>query len=306
MLDLFKLSTERNNENSKNIELQDTYEILRRINEEDKKVAFCVEKVLKNISKLVDAIIEKTTNTTRIIYIGAGTSGRLGILDASECPPTYGVSFDKVQGIIAGGVEAIFSSKENVEDNNKQGAIDLEKLGLTKNDVVIGLTASGRTPYVIGAIKYAKKIGALTGGITCLENSVLSKNVDIPIEIEVGAEIVTGSTRMKCGTAQKMVLNMISTSIMIKRGKVFSGYMVDVKTSNQKLIERAKKIIMNTTGVSYEVAEKYLSDANMSVKLAITMILLKLEREDAILKLNEYDFNVAKLIHEYTNKTKRD
>lgn len=302
MVDLSKLSTEKNNENSKNIEMQDSYEILRRINEEDKKVAYCVEKQLLSISKLVDEIVNRTTSSTRIIYIGAGTSGRLGVLDASECPPTYGVDFKVVQGIIAGGNDAMFRAKENIEDNEIQGEIDLEKLKLTKDDVVIGLTASGRTPYVIGAIKYAKEIGALTGSITCSNDSELSKLVDFPIEVVVGAEIVTGSTRMKSGTAQKMVLNMISTSVMIKRGKVFSGYMVDVKTSNIKLIERAKRILMNTTNIDYEKATNYLKKSGNSVKVAIAMVLLNIERDEAEEKLKYFKYNVARMIHEFTNK----
>ncbi|CAM3079530.1 N-acetylmuramic acid 6-phosphate etherase [Streptobacillus ratti] len=297
MLDLSKLSTEKNNENSKNIELQDSYEIVKRINDEDKKVAYSVEKVLPSVAKLIDAIVEKN----RIIYIGAGTSGRLGVLDASECPPTYGVDFETVQGLMAGGKEAMFKAQENVEDNPNQGRLDLEKIKLTKDDVVIGLTASGRTPYVLGAIEYAKEIGALTGSITCSENSELSQNVDIPIEVLVDSEIVTGSTRMKSATAQKMILNMISTGVMIKRGKVFSGYMVDIKTSNLKLIERAKRILMNTTNVSYEEAEIYLEKSGMSVKVAIAMILLKMEKEDAEKKLKQYNYNIARLIHEYTS-----
>lgn len=302
MVDLSKLSTEKNNENSKNIEMQDSYEILRRINEEDKKVAYCVEKQLLSISRLVDEIVNRTTSGTRIIYIGAGTSGRLGVLDASECPPTYGVDFKVVQGIIAGGNDAMFRAKENIEDNEIQGKIDLEKLKLTKDDVVLGLTASGRTPYVIGAIKYAKEIGALTGSITCSNDSKLSKLVDFPIEVVVGAEIVTGSTRMKSGTAQKMVLNMISTSVMIKRGKVFSGYMVDVKTSNIKLIERAKRILMNTTNIDYEKATNYLKKSGNSVKVAIAMVLLNIERDEAEEKLKYFKYNVARMIHEFTNK----
>ncbi|CAM3060025.1 N-acetylmuramic acid 6-phosphate etherase [Streptobacillus felis] len=302
MVDLSKLSTEKNNENSKDIELQDSYEIVRRINEEDKKVAYCVEKALPSIAKLVDEIVLRTAPTTRIIYIGAGTSGRLGVLDASECPPTYGVDFEVVQGLIAGGKDAMFKAKENVEDSPEQGRKDLEEIKLTKDDVVIGITASGRTPYVLGAVKYAREVGALTGSITCSEDSELSRNVDIPIEVVVGAEIVTGSTRMKSGTAQKLVLNMISTSVMIKRGKVFSGYMVDVKTSNLKLIERAKRILMNTTNISYEEAGIYLEKSGMSVKVAIAMILLKIEKEDAEKKLEQYKFNVAQLIHEFTSK----
>ena len=300
MIELEKLSTEENNPNSKDIELQDSLEIVRRINEEDKKVAFCVEKELDSVSQLIEAILSKYRNETRIIYIGAGTSGRLGILDASECPPTYGVSFDKVQGIIAGGNEAIFKAKENAEDSRELGKQDLININLTENDVVIGLAASGRTPYVLGAIEYANSIGAITGSITCSKNSDLSKVSQYPIEVPVGAEIVTGSTRMKAGTAQKMILNMISTTIMIKLGKVFSGYMVDVKTSNQKLIERAKRIITKTTNCDYEKASAILIEAGNDVKTAIVMILLNIDKEIATKKLEQYYGNVAKLIHKYS------
>ena len=298
MIKLEKLSTEENNPNSRDIEFQDSLEIVRRINEEDKKVAFCVEKELGSISRLIDAILSRYEKETRIIYIGAGTSGRLGILDASECPPTYGVSFEKVQGIIAGGNEAIFKAKENAEDNPELGKQDLLNINLTKNDVVIGLAASGRTPYVLGAIEYANSIGAITGSITCSKSSDLSKVSQYPIEVPVGAEIVTGSTRMKAGTAQKMILNMISTTIMIKLGKVFSGYMVDVKTSNQKLIERAKRIIMKTANCDYEKASDALKKSGNDVKTAIVMILLDIDKNMAMEKLNQCDENVAKIIHE--------
>lgn len=298
MIKLEKLSTEENNPNSRDIELQDSLEIVRRINEEDKKVAFCVEKELGSISRLIDAILSRYEKETRIIYIGAGTSGRLGILDASECPPTYGVSFEKVQGIIAGGNEAIFKAKENAEDNPELGKQDLLNINLTENDVVIGLAASGRTPYVLGAIEYANSIGAITGSITCSKSSDLSKVSQYPIEVPVGAEIITGSTRMKAGTAQKMILNMISTTIMIKLGKVFSGYMVDVKTSNQKLIERAKRIIMKTANCDYEKASDALKKSGNDVKTAIVMILLDIDKNMAMEKLNQCDENVAKIIHE--------
>ena len=261
-------------------------------------MAFCVEKELGSISRLIDAILSRYEKETRIIYIGAGTSGRLGILDASECPPTYGVSFEKVQGIIAGGNEAIFKAKENAEDKPELGKQDLLNINLTENDVVIGLAASGRTPYVLGAIEYANSIGAITGSITCSKSSDLSKVSQYPIEVPVGAEIITGSTRMKAGTAQKMILNMISTTIMIKLGKVFSGYMVDVKTSNQKLIERAKRIIMKTANCDYEKASDALKKAGNDVKTAIVMILLDIDKNMAMEKLNQCDENVAKIIHE--------
>lgn len=302
MVNLDLLSTEKNNFNSKNIELMSSYEIVKIINNEDKKVAFCVEKSLDKISNLIDAILAKYNENTRIIYIGSGTSGRLGILDASECPPTYGVDYDKFKGIISGGKTAIFKAIENAEDNFNLGEKDLKFINLTKNDVVIGLTASGRTPYVIGAVKYANSIGALTGSITCSENSELSKYSKYPIEVIVGPEVVTGSTRMKAGTAQKMILNMISTSIMIKQGKVYSGYMVDVKTSNEKLIERAKNIIQKTTGCSYNEAEKYLKLSNYDTKVAIVMYLTKLNKENAINKLEKYNNNIAEIIHEFINK----
>ncbi len=302
MINLNKLSTEENNPNSKDIELQDNFEILKRINEEDKKVALCVEEKLEDITKIMDAIIENYREDTRIIYIGAGTSGRLGILDASECPPTYGVSPEKVQGIIAGGKDAIFMAKENAEDDREQGKRDLMDINLTGNDVVIGLAASGRTPYVLGGIEYANSVGAVTGSIACSENSELSSVSRYPIEVIVGPEIVTGSTRMKAGTAQKMILNMISTTLMIRLGKVFSGYMVDVKTSNQKLVERAKQIIMKTTGSTYERASDVLNKSGNNVKVAIVMALLSIDRETAEKSLREYGNNIAGLIHEYTDK----
>lgn len=303
MENINSLTTEKNNLNSKDIELQENYEILRRINEEDKKVAFCVEEKLHDIAALMDAIVENYREDTRIIYIGAGTSGRLGILDASECPPTYGVSYEKVQGIIAGGKEAVFMAKENAEDSKEQGKNDLINIELTENDVVIGLAASGRTPYVIGALEYAASLGAITGSIACTENAQISKASKYPIEVTVGPEIVTGSTRMKAGTAQKMILNMISTTLMIKLGKVFSGYMVDVKTSNEKLIERAKHIIMNTAGCTYEIAEEALEKSGRNVKIAIVTVLLDVDKETAEKKLQEYNNNVARLIHKYRGKS---
>lgn len=305
MIDLNRLSTEENNPMSKDIELQESYEILKRINDEDKKVAFCVEEKLSQIAELVDAIVSSYNKDTRIIYMGAGTSGRLGILDASECPPTYGVSHKMVQGLIAGGKEAVFKAQENAEDDREQGKKDLIDIHLTKNDVVIGIAASGRTPYVLGGIEYANSIGAITGSITCSLDSELSSVSRYPIEIIVGGEIVTGSTRMKAGTAQKMVLNMISTTFMIKYGKVFSGYMVDVKTSNSKLVERAKGIIMKTTGAAYEEAERALAESGNNVKVAIAMLLLKIKKDTAEKKLAEYKDNVARLIHEHTDRNQK-
>lgn len=302
MVDLKKLTTEENNSNSKDIELQSTFEILRRINEEDKKVAFCIEKNLESISNLVDAIYNHFNENSRIIYIGAGTSGRLGILDASECPPTYGVSFEMFQGIIAGGKNAMFKAVENAEDNTEMAVEDLKNINFSKDDILIGLAASGRTPYVISALKYANSLNALTGSVCCSKDAEISKLAKFPIEIILGAEIVTGSTRMKAGTAQKLVLNMISTSLMIKFGKVFSGYMVDVRPTNSKLIQRAKKIIIETTKVDEKTAAIYLEKSNYNVKVAITMILLNISEEKAKEQLEKVKNNVARLIHEYNDK----
>lgn len=300
-----ELSTEEKNINSIEIELQNTYEILKRINDEDKKIAKCVEKEIDSINYLITNILNRMNENTRIIYIGAGTSGRLGILDASECPPTYGVTKDMFQGIIAGGKEAVFEAIENAEDNKEEAIKDLKKICLTKDDVLIGLAASGRTPYVKSGLEYANNLGALTGSISCSKESEISKIVKCPIEIIVGSEIVMGSTRMKAGTAQKMVLNMISTTIMIKLGKVFSGYMIDVKPTNKKLIERAKRILMEVTNCNEEEAIKYLKITNNNVKLAIIMKIMNIDKERAVLKLKENKDNIAGLIHEYNDKVKR-
>lgn len=288
-INLENLTTEMRNPNTLNIDKVSTIEMLRKMNNEDKKVAEAVELEIENIARAVDEISERVTRGGRIIYIGAGTSGRLGILDASECPPTYGVSENLVQGIIAGGKEAIFRAKEGAEDSQDLAVIDLKERDLNKNDTVIGLAASGRTPYVIGGLNYANKIGALTVSITCNYKSEVSKSAKIAISPVVGPEVVTGSTRLKAGTAQKLVLNMISTGVMIKQGKVYENLMVDVKTSNEKLVERAKKIVCEATGVKRETAEYILKETNNNVKLAIFTILSNLTVEEAksILDLNK-------------------
>ncbi|SHK70871.1 N-acetylmuramic acid 6-phosphate etherase [Clostridium cavendishii DSM 21758] len=271
-INLESLVTESVNVNTVNIDKASTFEILTMINEEDKKVANAVEKQIPKIGKAVDEITKALKNGGRLIYIGAGTSGRLGILDASECLPTYGVPEDMIQGIIAGGKEAMFRAKEGIEDSQEYCETDLRLINFSNKDVLVGLAASGRTPYVIGGFQYAKKMGAITIGITCNPNSEMSKVADISIEAVTGAEVITGSTRMKAGTAQKMILNMISTATMIKMGKVYKNLMVDLKASNLKLVERAKRIVMLATNVSRDVAEKYLEDTDYDVKLAIFMI----------------------------------
>ena len=294
MIVLEKLTTESRNENTLNIDKVSTLEMVKIINNEDKKVAFAVENELENIAKAIDGIVDRINRGGRLIYIGAGTSGRLGILDASECPPTYGVSEELVQGIIAGGKEAIFRAKEGAEDSEELAITDLKDKSLSENDVIVGLAASGRTPYVIGGLKYANDIGALTISVTCNGDSEVSKVAQISIAPIVGAEVVTGSTRLKAGTAQKLVLNMLSTGTMIKLGKVYGNLMVDVKATNEKLVERAKRIVCEATGVERGQAEKTLKEANFDVKLAIFMILSGLNINDAKEKLSKNKGYIAK------------
>jgi N-acetylmuramic acid 6-phosphate etherase len=237
-----------------NLEQMDIKNLLQNINNEDKKVAFSVEEQLPQIQALIEQIVPKMEKGGRLFYIGAGTSGRLGILDASECPPTYGVPFDWVVGIIAGGDQAIRKAVENAEDDPQQAWKDIQEFGFNPNDIVVGIAASGTTPYVIGGVKAAKEAGLLTGCITCNLNTPLAAAVDYPIQVVVGPEFVTGSTRMKSGTAQKLVLNMISTTTMIKLGKVKGNKMVDMQLSNKKLVKRGTKMIMESTGLKEEKA----------------------------------------------------
>lgn len=280
-IDLEKLTTESRNQNTIDIDKLSTLEMVRKINNEDKKVAEAVEAELPKIAEAIDGIVEGIHKGGRLIYIGAGTSGRLGILDASECPPTYGVSEELVQGIIAGGKEAIFRAKEGAEDSKELAVEDLKLKNLNKNDTVVGLAASGRTPYVIGGLNYANEIGALTVSVTCNANSEVSKAAKISIAPVVGPEVITGSTRLKSGTAQKLVLNMLSTGTMIKLGKVYGNLMVDVRATNEKLVERAKRIVCEATGAQREEAEKILNETNFDVKLSIFMILSRLNKDEA-------------------------
>lgn len=295
-IDLDVLNTEQINQNSIDIDTLDTKGILSIINNEDQKVALAVNKELDNIQLAVDEIYNRIKQGGRLIYIGAGTSGRLGILDASECPPTYGVDFELVQGIIAGGRDAMFKAKEGAEDSKELAIEDLKGINLNDKDAVVGLAASGRTPYVIGALEYANSIGATTISVCCVENGEISKVAKTKIEVIVGAEVVTGSTRMKSGTAQKLVLNMLSTATMIKLGKVYGNLMIDVKATNEKLFERAKRIISSCTGCTVEEACKYLNKSNKNVRLSIFMILSKLSKEQATIKLKENDNNIKEAL----------
>jgi N-acetylmuramic acid 6-phosphate etherase len=280
-MDLAKLVTEGRNPDTMDIDMLETKEMLKKINNEDKKVPLAVEKEIPNIAKAVDMIAQRLREGGRLFYIGAGTSGRLGVLDASECPPTYGVDPEMVQGIIAGGDTAIRKSMEGVEDDAGQGKADLMSKNLNEKDVVVGLAASGRTPYVLGAMEYARSIGILTVGICCTPENLMEKYADIMIIPVVGPEVITGSTRMKAGTAQKLVLNMISTGVMIKLGKVYSNLMVDVRATNEKLVQRARRIVKQATGAGEDIIEKALEETGFNAKLAIVMILTGLSKAAA-------------------------
>lgn len=297
-INLNGLVTENRNINTMDIDKISTVEMLEKINNEDKNVPLAVKKEIPQIAELIEKAVERMRKGGRIIYIGAGTSGRLGVLDASECPPTYGVEPELVQGVIAGGEEAMFKAKEGAEDSEELAVLDLKERNLNKNDIVIGIAASGRTPYVIGALKFAKENGALTASISCNKNSPIAKEADIEIAPVVGAEVVTGSTRMKSGTAQKLVLNMISTGVMIKLGKVYENLMVDVKATNAKLVERSKKIVMEATGVSREEAENKLNDTGLDVKLSIFIILSGLNKSEAKEILEKNNGYIAKALQE--------
>lgn len=280
-IDLSKMVTESRNPASENIDQLSTLDMLKVINQEDKKVPLAVECILPNIAQLVDKVAEAFHQGGRLIYNGAGTSGRLGILDASECPPTFGTPHEQVIGLIAGGHQAILRAVENAEDNRELGQADLEKIGFNQRDILVGIAASGRTPYVLGAMDYARSVGATVAAISCNPDSPMAQQADIPLTIIVGPEVVTGSSRMKAGTGQKLVLNMITTGAMIKMGKVFGNLMVDVEATNAKLIERQTRIVMEATECDRETAEQALQQCERHCKTAIVMILTGLNAQQA-------------------------
>ncbi|WP_318444950.1 N-acetylmuramic acid 6-phosphate etherase [Photobacterium leiognathi subsp. mandapamensis] len=287
-IDLTTLVTESRNVASENIDMLSTIDMLKVINQEDQKVALAVEAIIPEIAKVVDLISEAFQSGGRLIYTGAGTSGRLGILDASECPPTYGSDPDLVIGLIAGGHKAILKAVENAEDNVELGATDLQQIGFNHKDVLVGIAASGRTPYVIGSMNYAKSVGAKVAALSCNANSPMAEIADINITPIVGAEVVTGSSRMKAGTAQKLVLNMLTTGAMIRTGKVFGNLMVDVEATNAKLIQRQKNIVVEATGCSESQAAEALTQCNNHCKTAILMILLNINADLAAAKLSKH------------------
>ncbi|ABR73636.1 N-acetylmuramic acid 6-phosphate etherase [Actinobacillus succinogenes] len=285
---LAQMVTEQRNANSIDIDRLNAAEIVKIINQEDKSVPFAVEQCLPQIALAVEKIVTAFRQGGRLVYIGAGTSGRLGVLDASECPPTYGVPSDMVVGIIAGGERALRHPIEGAEDNPQQGQADLENIHFTAKDVLVGIAASGRTPYVIGALNYAKSLDAVTVAITGNPGSAMTQIADIAIEAVVGQEVLTGSSRMKSGTAQKLVLNMLTTASMILMGKCYQNLMVDVQASNEKLRARAVRIVMQATECSKDVAQETLQRADNNAKLAIMMVLSGLEKTDAAQVLDRH------------------
>ena len=272
-MDLKKFATETRNRNSMNLDRMSALEIVTLMNQEDRKICPAIEEVLPEIAKLVDTVAMAFENGGRLIYMGAGTSGRLGVLDASECPPTYGVSPDMVVGIMAGGDYALRNDVVGDEDKPELGKQNLIENKLTAKDVVVGIAASGRTPFVIGGLEYAKEVGCTTAAIACNKGSAIGKITDITIEAEPGPEVLTGSTRLKAGTTQKMILNMITTASMVRCGKAYENLMVDVVQSCDKLCVRIENIVMDATGVSREEARAAIDEADQSAKLAITKIL---------------------------------
>ncbi len=286
-MNLDKLTTETRNTQTMNLDELSTSEVMSLMNQEDQKVALAVEEALPTITKVVEAITESFSKGGRLIYMGAGTSGRLGVLDAAECVPTFSVDPSMVQGLIAGGMKAMTVAVEGAEDSKTLGAEDLKAIQLNDTDVVVGIAASGRTPYVIGGLEYATSVGATTATISCNKNAEISQFAQMPIEVDAGPEILTGSTRLKAGTAQKLILNMLSTGAMIGSGKVYQNLMVDVKPSNKKLEERSKRIIMQATECTYEEASEAFEAADHQVKLAIVMILTHSDKDVAEQKLTE-------------------
>ncbi|WP_265470001.1 N-acetylmuramic acid 6-phosphate etherase [Haemophilus parainfluenzae] len=278
---LSTLITEQRNPNSMNVDSLSALEIVQLMNEEDKRVPLAIEKCLPQIAQAVERIVAAFQQGGRLVYIGAGTSGRLGVLDASECPPTFGVSPEMVKGIIAGGERALRHPIEGAEDSKTQAMVDLQTIQFSSKDVLVGIAASGRTPYVIGALEYAKSLGSVTVSIASNPNSAMANIVDIAIDTVVGPEVLTGSSRLKSGTAQKLVLNMLTTASMILMSKCYQNLMVDVQASNEKLKARAIRIVMQATDCDKALAEETLKQADQNAKLAIMMILSGLDRAQA-------------------------
>lgn len=296
MVELNKIATEQRNPNTMNIDTLSTLDMVKLINQEDHRVAEAVSLVTDKIAEAIDVIADRLSKGGRLIYCGAGTSGRLGILDAVECPPTYSTEPEMVQALMAGGYPAIFKAVEGAEDSKELGVEDMKGIGFAAGDVLVGIAASGRTPYVLGCMEYARAMGAPTVSVTCCPGSVLDTYADIGIAPCPGPEVITGSTRMKSGTAQKMVLNMLSTGTMIKLGKVYGNLMVDVKPSNEKLVRRCVTIVCNATECEESVATAALEACGYRPKIAIVMVLCGVSAGEAGTMLEKADGRVAKVL----------
>ncbi|WP_018751718.1 N-acetylmuramic acid 6-phosphate etherase [Paenibacillus sanguinis] len=292
------LNTEKRNPSTADLDRLSTGKILELMQEEDAKVSLAVKAKLPEIERVARCVIRSFKQGGRLIYIGAGTSGRMGILDAVECVPTFGTNPEMVQGVIAGGEKAIRTAVEGAEDSPELAMEDLAKLSLSEKDTVLGIAASGRTPYVIGGLQYAAGIGATTASLACNQDAVISKHAQYPIEIVTGPEVLTGSTRLKAGTAQKMVLNMISTTAMIGIGKVYSNLMVDVQPTNEKLVTRAKSIISEIAGCDFATASNYYELSGHQVKVAVTMLLAGVSCEEARQRLEQSDGFIRKALEQ--------
>ncbi|MFC4620301.1 N-acetylmuramic acid 6-phosphate etherase [Camelliibacillus cellulosilyticus] len=298
------LTTERSNKNTLDLSYLSTIEMVKRMNAEDKKVAFAVENVLPQVAEAIDVIAHALANGGHLYYFGAGTSGRLGILDASECPPTFGTPPDLVKGMIAGGQDAISNAVEGAEDNAELGKADVDSCQIDHNDVVVGIAASGRTPYVIAALKEARLRGAKTISLTCNQFSDMNQHADVAINVVVGPEVVTGSTRLKAGTAQKMVLNMLTTCTMVRLGKVYGNLMVNLKATNGKLRERVKRIIMDATNVDYQQAQALADAAGGDARIAILMHQYHIGHDQAAEALRSEHDHFLKAIDRLENELK--
>ncbi|MGW7669905.1 N-acetylmuramic acid 6-phosphate etherase [Streptomyces sp. 3212.3] len=286
-MDLSTLGTETRNERTADLDRMPVTELLSVMNAEDQTVALAVRDALQEIGAAVEAITDSLRRGGRLIYIGAGTSGRIGLLDAVECPPTFGTSPEQVVGLLSGGPGAFVVAVEGAEDEPTRAVTDLDEIGVNDRDTVVGLAASGRTPYVVGGLKHAAAKGAMTVSIACNRDAVISRYADIPIEVPTGPEILTGSTRLKAGTAEKMVCNMLSTASMVRLGKVYGNLMVDVKASNDKLVDRARRMVVQATGTDPDSAAEALRAAGGHAKTAIVMLLARCTAEEAARRLEE-------------------
>lgn len=297
------LLTEQPNPASERIDRMGTGEILRVMNDLDREIPHAVAAAVPRIAEAVDGIVDAIRRGGHLFYIGAGTSGRLGVLDASECPPTFSVSPELVQGIIAGGEAALARATEATEDDPASGARDLDDRSFQPGDVLVGIAASGRTPYVLGAVRRAREIGAITVGLSCTPDSELSRAVSIPIEVLPGPEVIAGSTRLRAGTATKLVLNMLSTAVMIRLGHVYGNLMVNVQPKNEKLVDRARRIIARAAGVDMDRAAELLESSGRNVKTAIVMSRLNVDRAAAEERLRDADGRVSVALGEWTGES---